>query len=96
MATSKEYKDFVLECLADTGEISCRAMMGEYLLYYNKKLIGGIYDNRVLVKITSGNEKYNMPKEIPYEGAKPQYMIEDIEDRDKVKNIIIDTYNSIK
>lgn len=52
MATSKEYKDFVLECLADTGEISCRAMMGEYLLYYNKKLIGGIYDNRVLVKIT--------------------------------------------
>ncbi len=60
MSTSKEYKDFILEQLNLLDDITCRAMMGEYLLYYNGILFGGIYDDRLLIKIVSNNEKYHM------------------------------------
>lgn len=56
MATSEEYKDFILEQLDLLDNINCRAMMGEYLLYYNNILFGGIYDNRLLVKIVDSNK----------------------------------------
>ena len=66
MATSKEYKDFILEQLNLLDAITCKSMMGEYLLYYNGTLFGGIYDNRFLVKKTETNKKYNMEEQIPY------------------------------
>lgn len=90
MATTKEYKDFVLESI-DLDKIVCRSMMGEYLLYYDGILFGGIYDNRLLVKKTDTNSKYNMLEEIPYKNAKPMYLLSDIDDKELTKNIIIDT-----
>ena len=69
MATSKEYKDFILEQLDLLDNIICKAMIGEFLLYCNGILFGGIYDNRLLVKITDTNKKYNMQEQIPYENA---------------------------
>lgn len=91
MATSRDYKDFILEQLALLDNINCRAMMGEYLLYYNTVLFGGIYDNRLLVKIVDSNKKYNMQKQIPYESAKPMYLIDDIDNKEKLREIIIET-----
>ncbi|MCI8587866.1 MAG: competence protein TfoX [Clostridia bacterium] len=91
MATTKEYRDFILEQLDLLEDITCRAMMREYLLYYNKILFGGIYDNMLLIKIVNSNKKYNMKEQIPYKGAKPMYLVDDIDDKEKIKNIIIET-----
>ena len=96
MATSNEYKDFILEQLNLLEDIKCKAMMGEFLLYYKNVLFGGIYDNRLLVKIVDTNKKYNMQEQIPYEGAKPMYMIEDIENKELLKKIIIETFKGLK
>lgn len=70
--------------------------MGEYLLYYRKVLFGGIYDNRLLVKIVESNKKYNMSKEIPYEKAKLMFLVDNIDEKDELKNIVLDTYNDLK
>lgn len=91
MATTKEYRDFILEQLSLLDNITCRAMMGEYLLYYNTILFGGIYDSRLLIKIVESNKKYNMKEAIPYKGAKPMYMVENIDNREMIKDIVIDT-----
>ena len=91
MATSKEDKEFILKRLDLLEGITCRAMMGEYLLYYNNILFGGIYDNRLLVKIVNSNKKYNLQEQIPYERAKAMYLIDDIDNKEKVKEIIIET-----
>ena len=91
MATSKEYKDFILEQLELLNNITCKAMMGEYLLYYNNVLFGGIYDNRLLVKIVDTNKKYNMQEQLPYENAKPMYLDDDIENKELLKEIVIET-----
>ena len=88
MATSKEYKDFILEQLSLLNNITCKPMMGEFLLYYNDVLI---YDNRFLVKKTKTNESFNMNDAIPYETAKPMYMIEDVDDKELLKEIVIKT-----
>ncbi len=95
MATSKEYKEYILDQLSLLDNITCRAMMGEFLLYYNNQLFGGIYDNRLLVKIVQNNKKYNMNEELPYEGAKPMYLVEDINNREILKEIVIDTYKGL-
>ena len=79
MSSSKECKEYILEQLNLLENITCKPMMGEFLLYYNDILFGGIYDNRFLVKRTETNAKYNMQEQIPYESAKPMYLIEDIE-----------------
>ncbi|MBQ2314484.1 MAG: TfoX/Sxy family protein [Treponema sp.] len=83
MASSKEYLDFVLEQLSGLQEITFRAMMGEYLLYYRGKIFGGIYDNRFLVKpVKSAKAKMpDAPMELPYEGAKEMLLVEDIENK---------------
>lgn len=91
MATSKEYKEFILEQLNLLNDITCRAMMGEYLLYYNNILFGGIYDNRLLIKIVNSNKKYNMEQQIPYEHAKPMYLISNIDNKEILKEIILET-----
>ena len=91
MATSKEYKDFILEQLNLLDNITCKAMMGEFLLYYNDILFGGIYDNRLLVKIVDNNKKYNMQEQLPYEGAKSMYLVDDVENKELLKEMVIDT-----
>ena len=91
MATSKEYKDFILDQLGLLDSIICKAMMGEYLLYYNNILFGGIYDNRLLVKIVDTNKRYNMKEQTPYENAKTMYLIDDVDNKDLLKEIIIET-----
>ena len=91
MATTKEYKDFVLEQLNLLDTITCKSMMGEYLLYYKGILFGGIYDNRLLVKIVNSNKKYDMQEQIPYESAKPMYLVDDIDNKEVLKEIIIET-----
>lgn len=91
MATSKDYKEFILEQLDLLENINCRAMMGEYLLYYNNVLFGGIYDNRLLVKIVNSNKKYNMKEQIPYENAKAMYLVEDVDNKERLKEIVIET-----
>lgn len=95
MATTKEYKNFILEQLCLLDDITCKSMMGEYLLYYKESIFGGIYDNRLLIKIVDGNKKYNMQETIPYEGAKTMYLVNDIDNKEKLKQIILDTYNGL-
>ena len=95
MATTKNYKEYVLEQLSILDNITCRPMMGEYLLYYNNILFGGIYDDRLLVKITSGNKKYNMKESIPYNKAKPMYLVDDVDNKELLKEIVIETCKSL-
>ena len=80
MASNKEYVDFILE---QCEGLSARAMMGEYVLYYGGKVIGGVYDNRLLVKPTSSAKRLmpNAPMELPYEGAKEMFLVENMEDK---------------
>ena len=84
MASTKEYLDFVLEQLSGLDEISSRAMMGEYILYYRGKVFGGIYDDRLLVKPVPAAVKL-MPDaelELPYDGAKEMLMVDDVDNRE--------------
>lgn len=91
MATTKEYRDFILEQLNILENITCKQMMGEYLLYYNGVLFGGIYDDRFLVKRTETNKKYNMEESIPYENAKPMYLVVDVDNQESLRDIVLDT-----
>ena len=91
MATTKDYRDFILEQLNLLDNITCKSMMGEYLLYYNGLLFGGIYDDRLLVKIVDSNKKYNMQESIPYESAKPMYLVDDVDNQELLRDIILDT-----
>ncbi len=91
MATTKDYRDFILEQLSLLNNITCKSMMGEYLLYHNGVLFGGIYDDRLLVKIVESNKKYNMQESIPYDGAKTMYLVDDIDNQETLKEIVLDT-----
>ena len=95
MASTKEYRDFILEQLRILDSITFKPMMGEYLLYFNGLLFGGIYDDRLLVKKVDTNKKYNMEEVIPYNNAKPMYLVSDVDNEDILKNIIIDTYEGL-
>ena len=94
MASSKEYLDFVLE---QCSGLSARAMMGEYVLYYVGKVVGGVYDNRLLVKPTKSAVALlpNAPRELPYEGAKEMLLVEDIEDRALLKKLFEAIYEEL-
>ena len=95
MASTKEYRDFILEQLSEAPNITCRPMMGEFLLYSNNVLFGGIYDDRLLVKIVPENEQYKMRKEIPYDGAKPMYFVEAVDDNVKLAEIVNTTVKGL-
>ena len=96
MASSKEYLDYVLESFAD-GNVTYRPMMGEYLLYYRGKLFGGVYDDRLLVKVTKPVEDLLplAPHVHPYDGAKAMLLVEDIEDRAKLHSLLEALYSSL-
>ena len=96
MATTKDYRDFILEQLNLLDNITCKSMMGEYLLYYNGILFGGIYDDRLLVKIVDNNKKYNMQESIPYESAKPMYLVDDVDNQEVLRDIVLDTCKDLR
>lgn len=95
MATTKDYKNFILEQLNLLDNITCKQMMGEYLLYYDRVLFGGIYDDRLLIKIVNSNKKYNMQKSIPYENAKSMYLVSDVDNKEMLRNIVLDTIKDL-
>ena len=97
MASSREYLDFILEQLIGLEGISYRAMMGEYILYYKNKVIGGIYDNRFLLKITESSEKFipNTKIEIPYEGAKGMLLFDDFENKEFLVELFEKMYGEL-
>ena len=96
MTSTKEYRDFILEQLSEVPNVSCHPMMGEFLLYSNGVLFGGIYDDRLLVKRVPENAKYNMDEVVPYKNAKPFYFVEDVDDKEKLAEIIINTVKGLK
>ena len=96
MATTKDYRDYILEQLNLLDNITCKSMMGEYLLYYSGVLFGGIYDDRLLVKIVDSNKKYNMQESIPYENAKPMYLVDDVDNQEMIRDIVLDTCKGLK
>ena len=90
MASSKGYLDFIVDQLSELDEISYRAMMGEYIIYYRGKIVGGIYDDRLLVKPTKSAVAM-MPdadSELPYEGAKEMILVDNVESRDFLQNLL--------
>ncbi|MBO4726485.1 MAG: transcriptional regulator [Clostridia bacterium] len=91
MASSKEFKNYILEQLRLLGSIDCRPMMGEFLLYYQGKLFGGIYDNRLLVKRTATNEQFHLTAVVPYPNAKPMYMVDNLDDMEMLQQVILAT-----
>lgn len=97
MASSKDYLEYVLEQLSEAGDVTSRAMMSEYILYFRGKVIGGIYDNRFLVKPVQAarNMMPDAPEELPYDGAKPMLMVENIEDREFLKELFEAMYDEL-
>ena len=90
MASSREYLDYILEQLSGSDDISYRAMMGEYVIYYRGKVIGGIYDDRFLIKPTRSAAAM-MPdaaKELPYEGAQAMLLVDDLDDRSFLSELL--------
>lgn len=97
MASSKGYLDFILEQLSDLDDISYRAMMGEYIIYYRGKVVGGIYDDRFLVKPTKSAVSI-MPDagmELPYEGAKEMLLVDDVENRKFLRKLLESMYDEL-
>ena len=90
MASTKEYLEFVLEQLSGLGSISYKAMMGEYILYYHGRIIGGTYDDRFLVKPVPSAIRMmpDAPRELPYQGAKEMLLVEDIDNRTFLAELI--------
>ena len=96
MPSKEQFKDYVLEQLRCLGEITVKRMMGEYLLYLDGTLFGGIYDDRLLIKITKTNKGCDLPEDIPYPNAKPMYLVENIDDHDYLAELITKTVEGLK
>ena len=97
MASSKGYLDFVLEQLSELDDITFRAMMGEYIIYYRGKVVGGIYDDRFLVKNTQSAAEL-MPEatlELPYDGAKEMFLVDDIDNKEFLRELLEAMYDEL-
>ncbi len=90
MASSRQYLEFILDQLSPRGDISFRAMMGEYILYCRGKIVGGIYDDRLLVKQTEAAKRLlpDARPERPYEGAKEMLLVDRVDDRDFLSGLV--------
>ena len=89
MASTNQYLEFVLDLLGELDDVAHRKMMGEYVLYYRGKVVGGIYDDRFLLKVTPASERLlpDAPRATPYEGAKEMLLVE-VEDRDTLHDVV--------
>ena len=97
MASSKEYLEYILDQLSDLDDISYRAMMGEYIIYYRGKIVGGIYDDRLLVKPTKSAAAM-MPEadmEFPYEGAKEMLLVDDLDNKEFLRELLEAMYEEL-
>lgn len=97
MASSKEYLEFIMEQLSRLEDVSWRAMMGEYIIYYRGKIVGGIYDDRFLVKPVEA-AKAMMPEaelEQPYEGGKEMLLVDDVDDREFLCELLEAMYDEL-
>ncbi len=97
MASSKEYLEFILEQLSELNEITYRAMMGEYIIYYHGKIMGGIYDDRLLVKPVKSAISLmpNVSYELPYKGAKEMLLVDDVDSKDFLTRLFDAMYNDL-
>ena len=97
MASSKGYLEYILDQLSGLDEVSCRAMMGEYIIYFRGKIVGGIYDDRFLVKPTKSAVAM-MPDadmEFPYEGAKEMLLVDNVENREFLEELLNVVYEEL-
>ena len=97
MASSKEYLDFILGQLSELEEITYRTMMGEFIIYYHEKVVGGIYDDRLLVKPVKSAISY-MPTasyELPYEGAKEMLLVDEVENKEILTGLFNAMYEEL-
>ncbi len=97
MASSKSYLDFILDQLSELDDITYRAMMGEYIIYYRGKVVGGIYDDRFLVKNVKPAVKM-MPEaglELPYEGAKEMVLVDNVENKEFLHELLEAMYEEL-
>ena len=97
MASSKEYLTFILEQLSDLEGISYRAMMGEYIIYYREKIVGGIYDDRLLVKPVKSAVSLipNAIYELPYEGAKEMLLVDEVDNKEFLTGLFHAMYDEL-
>ena len=95
MASSKDYLEYVLELLREVENVTYKKMMGEYMLYKEDILFGGVYDNRFLINKTKSLENSGLKEQIPYPSAKPMLLV-DSEDPDEIKELIALVINDLK
>ena len=97
MASSKEYLNFILEQLSELEDITYRTMMGEYIIYYHGKIVGGIYDDRLLVKPVKSSIEYmpNAEYELPYEGAKEMLLVDDVDNKEYLTGLFNSMYDEL-
>ncbi len=97
MSSSKEYLNFILEQLSELDEITYKPMMGEYIIYYRGKIVGGIYDDRLLVKPTKSAVEYmrNISYELPYKGAKEMLLADEVDDKEYLKGLFNVIYHEL-
>lgn len=97
MASSKEYLAFILEQLSGLEDVSYRAMMGEFILYYRGRIVGGIYDDRLLVKPVNAAVRClpEAPRKLPYEGAKEMLLVEEVDDKVFLTGLFEAMYNEL-
>ena len=97
MASSKEYLEFILEQLSELEDITYRAMMGEFIIYYRGKIVGGIYDDRLLVKPVKSANRYmpTAPYEFPYEGAKEMLLVNEVDSKEFLTGLFHAMYDEL-
>ena len=97
MASSKKYLDYILEQLSDLDDISYRSMMGEYIICYRGKIVGGIYDDRLLVKPVKSAISYmpTAPYELPYEGAKEMLLVDEVDNKEFLTGLFHAMYDEL-
>lgn len=97
MASSKEFLEYILEQLSEVEGITYRAMMGEYIIYYKDRIVGGIYDDRLLIKPVKSAIDYvsDIRYEVPYEGAKEMILIEEVDNKEYLTELFKEIYDDL-
>lgn len=101
MASNKEYLNYILDQLSELNDITYKPMMGEYIIYYRNIIVGGIYDNRLLVKPIKSAISYmsHATYELPYEGAKEMLLVDNVDSKEyliKLFEVMYDELSSHK
>lgn len=97
MASRKEYLTFILEQLSELKEVTFKSMMGEYIIYYRGKIVGGIYDDRFMVKPVKSAIEYmpNAKYELPYKGAKEMLLVDDVDNKEFLTGLLNSMYDEL-